>query len=228
MNVQDWNRIRSELDQRGFARLPGLLDTGETAALRPLFAEDKPFRNHVIMQRHGYGQGSYKYFAYPLPKGVADLRRHAYAELAPLANQWMDRMGKAERFPDRHEDYLAACHQAGQVRPTPLLLDYGPGDYNRLHQDLYGEMHFPIQLVVMLSAPDAYRGGAFVLTEARPRMQSRAEAIMLDEGEGLLFAVNQRPVSGKRGDFRVTMRHGVSTVTAGHRQTLGVIFHDAR
>lgn len=228
MNVQGWNRIRSELDQRGFARLPGLLDTGETAALRPLFAEDKPFRSHVIMQRHGYGQGSYKYFAYPLPKGVVDLRRHAYAELAPLANQWMDRMGKAERFPDRHEDYLAACHQAGQVRPTPLLLDYGPGDYNRLHQDLYGEMHFPIQLVVMLSAPDAYRGGAFVLTEARPRMQSRAEAIMLDEGEGLLFAVNQRPVSGKRGDFRVTMRHGVSTVTAGHRQTLGVIFHDAR
>jgi len=228
MSAQDWKRIRSELDERGFARLPGLLDTRETAALRPLFTEDKPFRSHVVMQRHGYGQGSYKYFAYPLPQRVADMRHHTYAELAPLANQWMERMGKAERFPDRHDDYLAACHQAGQVRPTPLLLAYGPGDYNRLHQDLYGEMHFPIQLVVMLSAPDAYSGGAFVLTEARPRMQSRAEAIMLDEGEGLLFAVNQRPVPGKRGFFRVTMRHGVSTVKAGHRQTLGVIFHDAR
>ncbi len=228
MSAPDWNSIRSELDTRGFARLPGLLDTRETASLRPLFVEDTLFRSHVVMQRHGYGQGSYKYFNYPLPQRVADLRHHTYAELAPLANQWMDRMGKTERFPDRHDDYLAACHQAGQVRPTPLLLDYGPGDYNRLHQDLYGEMHFPIQLVVMLSAPDTYSGGAFVLTEARPRMQSRAEAIMLEEGEGLLFAVNQRPVPGKRGYFRVTMRHGVSTVTAGHRQTLGVIFHDAR
>ncbi|GJL87429.1 MAG: prolyl 4-hydroxylase [Minwuia thermotolerans] len=228
MSAPDWNRIRSELDERGFARLPGLLGTGETASLRPLFADNALFRNHVVMQRHGYGQGSYKYFNYPLPQRVADLRHHIYAELAPLANQWMDCMGKTERFPDRHDDYLAACHEAGQVRPTPLLLDYGPGDYNRLHQDLYGEMHFPIQLVVMLSAPDTYSGGAFVLTEARPRMQSRAEAIMLEEGEGLLFAVNQRPVPGKRGYFRVTMRHGVSTVTAGHRQTLGVIFHDAR
>ena len=228
MSAPDWNSIRSVLDARGFARLPGLLDSAETRALRPLFAEEAPFRSHVVMQRHGYGQGSYKYLAYPLPQRVADLRRDTYAALSPLANQWMARMGKAERYPASHDDYLADCHRAGQLRPTPLLLDYGPGDYNRLHQDLYGEMHFPIQLVVMLSAPEDYSGGAFILTEARPRMQSRAEAITLDEGEGLLFAVNQRPVPGKRGDFRVTMRHGVSTVTAGHRQTLGVIFHEAR
>lgn len=226
--MQDWNRIRSDLDARGHARLPGLLDGASTAALRPLFTQDGLFRSHVIMQRHGYGQGSYRYFSYPLPEIVSDLRTRLWPELAPLATRWMERMGKPERFPADHADYLAECHRAGQVRPTPLLLDYGPGDYNRLHQDLYGEMHFPIQLVVMLSPPEAYEGGAFVLTEARPRMQSRAEAIPLQEGEGLLFAVNQRPVEGKRGWFRVTMRHGVSTVTAGHRQTLGVIFHDAR
>ena len=230
MTTQDWNRIRSELDERGFARLPGLLATSGagTGSLRPLFAADGGFRSHIVMQRHGYGAGSYKYFAYPLPAVVATLRAGIYPELAPLANLWMERMGSAERFPAVHADYLATCHAAGQTRPTPLLLDYGTGDYNRLHQDLYGEMHFPIQLVVMLSPRDAYKGGAFVLTEARPRMQSRAEVLELAEGDGLLFAVNQRPVPGKRGYFRVTMRHGVSTVTAGHRQTLGVIFHDAK
>ncbi|MDF1719074.1 MAG: 2OG-Fe(II) oxygenase [Minwuia sp.] len=228
MKAPDWNNVRTDLDAQGFARIPGLLDRHETASLRPLFAADTGFRSHVIMQRHGYGAGSYKYFAYPLPDLVAEVRTLIYPELATLANQWMAHMGKDDRFPDDHASYLAACHAAGQLRPTPLLLDYGTGDYNRLHQDLYGEMHFPIQMVVMLSPADAYDGGAFVLTEARPRMQSRAEAITLAEGDALLFAVNQRPVAGKRGHFRVTMRHGVSTVSHGHRQTLGVIFHDAR
>lgn len=228
MTMPDWHGVRAALDAEGHARLPGLLTHQETARLRPLFAADAGFRSHVIMQRHGYGAGSYKYFAYPLPDVVQALRSRIYPELAPLANRWMADMGKPDRFPADLADYLAACHAAGQPRPTPLLLDYGPGDYNRLHQDLYGDMHFPIQMVVMLSPGDAYDGGAFVLTEARPRMQSRAEAIMLAEGDALLFAVNQRPVAGKRGHFRVTMRHGVSTVTRGHRQTLGVIFHDAR
>lgn len=228
MNTADWNRVRADLDAQGCARVPALLNQQETASLRPLFAADTGFRSHVIMQRHGYGAGSYKYFAYPLPHMVQTLRRRIYPELAPLANRWMADMGKPDRFPADHGDYLSACHAAGQTRPTSLLLDYGPGDYNRLHQDLYGDMHFPIQMVVMLSPGGAYDGGAFVLTEARPRMQSRAEAIVLAEGDALLFAVNQRPVVGKRGHFRVTMRHGVSTVTRGHRQTLGVIFHDAR
>ncbi len=228
MNMPDWPGVRAALDADGHARLPGLLNRAETASLRPLFAADDGFRNHVIMQRHGYGAGSYKYFSYPLPDLVASLRSQTYPALAPLANRWMADMGKADRFPADHAAYLDACHAAGQTRPTPLLLDYGPGDYNRLHQDLYGDMYFPIQMVVMLSPAHTYAGGAFVLTEARPRMQSRAEAIMLDEGDGLLFAVNQRPVPGRRGHFRVTMRHGVSSVTSGHRQTLGVIFHDAR
>ncbi len=178
MNLPDWDRVRAAVDADGYARLPALLNREETASLRPLFAADQGFRSQVNMQRHGYGAGSYKYFSYPLPDLVATLRRRIYPELVPLANRWMADMGKPDRFPADHAAYLAACHAAGQLRPTPLLLDYGPGDYNRLHQDLYGDMHFPLQLVTMLSPADAYAGGAFVLTEARPRMQSRAEAII--------------------------------------------------
>jgi len=229
----DWAALTKALDAEGWARGPRLLtpeECAETAALFDRGAENGSggFRSHVVMQRHGYGQGEYRYFAYPLPPLVTALRQGLYPRLAPLANRWHAAMGLEADFPAGHEAYAARCHAAGQRRPTPLLLRYGPGDYNRLHQDRYGALMFPIQAVILLSRPGTdFTGGELVLTEQRPRMQSRAQVVPLQQGELALFAVSERPRQGTRGTFRVTMRHGVSTVWQGERHTLGVIFHDA-
>lgn len=213
------------LDTQGWAALPRLLDAGQCAATVALYDERERFRSEVVMARHGFGRGAYRYFAYPLPPLVQQLRTALYPRLAPIANRWHERMGMARRFPATHADYLAECHAAGQTRPTPLLLRYGPGDYNCLHQDLYGENVFPLQCAVLLS--EGFEGGEFVLTEQRPRMQSRAAVVPLGQGDAVIFAVSQRPVRGGKGDYRVTMRHGVSEIRAGSRHTLGIIFHDA-
>jgi uncharacterized protein len=217
-----------ELDQRGCAVIPELLTPAECAALIALYGEDEPFRSRVVMGRHGYGRGEYKYLAYPLPSLVERLRTAAYPQLVPIANRWNTAMSIDVQFPDAHAELLARCHAAGQVRPTPLLLQYGEGDFNCLHQDLYGEHVFPLQLAVLLSEPgEDFTGGEFVLTEQRPRMQSRVEVVPLRRGDAVVFAVRNRPVQGTRGVYRVTMRHGVSRLRSGHRHTLGVIFHDA-
>jgi len=225
------NRIAeplAALDSRGWVILPGLLANAECAEAADLWDAPDGFRSHVVMARHGYGRGDYRYFAYPLPPLVAQLRAALYPALVPIANGWAERLGSPVRFPAAHSDFLARCHAAGQTRPTPLLLRYGAGDYNCLHQDLYGEHVFPLQVAVLLSAPGAdFDGGEFVLTQQRPRMQSRAEVVPLGQGDAVVFAVNQRPVAGSRGDYRVAMRHGVATVGRGRRQTLGIIFHDA-
>ena len=224
----DWPAVAASLDAEGWAVVPGLLAGAECAALAARYDATDGFRNHVHMARHGFGRGEYRYFSYPLPPLVADLRTALYARLAPIANRWHARMGMAGRFPEDHADFLARCHAAGQARPTPLLLNYGPGDYNCLHQDLYGEHVFPLQLAVLLSAPgDDFTGGEFLLTEQRPRMQSRAAVVPLGKGDAVVFAVNTRPVKGARGDYRVAMRHGVSALRTGQRRTLGLIFHDA-
>lgn len=224
----DWTALAAALDAEGWARLPRLLDPGECGALAALDRDDGRFRKRIVMARHGYGRGDYGYFGYPLPPLVAALRTALYARLAPIANDWAGRLGQATRYPAAHADYLAACHAAGQTRPTPLLLRYRAGDYNRLHQDLYGAMLFPIQMVVLLSRPGSdFAGGELVVTEATARMQSRVAVVPLDLGDAAIFAVNQRPVPGARGDRRATMRHGVSAVTRGERHTLGVILHDA-
>jgi hypothetical protein len=225
----DWSLVEAELDARGWAILPGLLSEEDCKATVGLYGPDlERFRSQVIMARHGYGQGEYRYFAYPLPPLVAELRAGLYPHLAPTANRWHERMGLATRFPNEHADFLARCHAAGQTRPTPVLLEYGPGDWNALHQDLYGEHVFPLQVAVLLSQPgEDFEGGEFVLTEQRPRMQSRPSVAPLKRGDGLVFAVNMRPQVGSRGDYRVTMRHGVSALRSGRRHTLGVIFHDA-
>jgi hypothetical protein len=224
----DWNAIGAALDREGWAVLPGLLTDAECDQTAALYAEEERFRSHVLMARHGFGRGEYRYFAYPLPPLVAALRRALYARFAPLANRWHERMAMPVRFPAAHDDYLARCHAAGQARPTPLLLKYGPGDYNCLHQDLYGDHVFPLQAAVLLSAPgEDFDGGEFVLTEQRPRMQSRAAVVPLAKGDAVVFAVNARPVRGSRGDYRAAMRHGVSAIRLGQRRTLGVIFHDA-
>jgi uncharacterized protein len=224
----DWQAISDALDQEGWACLPGLLTHAESDATASLYYDDAPFRSRVVMARHGFGRGEYRYFAYPLPELVAALRSLLYMRLAPIANSWHERMGLTVRFPADHTSFLTRCHAAGQARPTPLLLRYGPGDYNCLHQDLYGEHVFPLQVAALLSEPgDDFAGGEFVLIEQRPRMQSRAAVVPLRRGDAVIFAVNARPVRGARGDYRVTMRHGVSRVTAGRRHTLGVIFHDA-
>ncbi|MES2443554.1 MAG: 2OG-Fe(II) oxygenase [Pseudomonadota bacterium] len=223
---QDWRSAAETLDARGWAVLPGLLDSAACAETVALYDQRERFRSEVIMARHGFGRGAYRYFAYPLPALVQDLRTALYPRLVPIANRWHERMGLARRFPDIHADYVAECHAAGQVRPTPLLLRYGPGDYNCLHQDLYGEHVFPLQAAVLLSAD--FEGGELVLTEQRPRMQSRAAVVPLARGDAVVFAVSRRPVAGTRGDYRVTMRHGVSEVRSGQRHTLGIIFHDAR
>ena len=224
----DWTRVAAELDAQGWALIGPLLDAAACAATVALYAEEARFRSRVVMARHGFGRGEYKYFADPLPESVATLRRTLYPRLAPVANAWNAAMGVDVRYPPDHAAFLARCHAAGQRRPTPLLLSYGPGDYNCLHQDIYGAQVFPLQVAILLSAPGRdFAGGDFVLTEQRPRMQSRAEVVPLTQGMGVVFAVNQRPVRGTRGFYRVTMRHGVSRIRSGARWTLGVIFHDA-
>jgi hypothetical protein len=226
--TQDSMRVAAELDQQGWAVLPGLLPAAQCIATTAPYESDDAFRSRVVMARHGFGRGEYKYFRYPLPPLVARLRAGLYPHLATIANGWQERLGHEARFPDTHADYLARCHAAGQMRPTPLLLRYGPGDYNCLHQDLYGEELFPLQVAALLSAPGRdFTGGEFVLTEQRPRMQSRVMVVPLDLGDAVVFAVNQRPVAGTRGNYRVTMRHGVSRLHSGQRHTLGIIFHDA-
>ncbi len=224
----DWRAVETDLDARGCAVVPSLLTTGECDELRAMYADADRFRNKVVMSRHGFGKGEYQYLAYPLPPLVEELRTHAYPQLAPIANRWNAEMGIDVRYPDEHAEFLARCHAVGQVRPTPLLLQYAEGDYNCLHQDLYGEHVFPLQLAVLLSTPgEDFTGGEFVLTEQRPRMQSRVEVVPLSRGDAVIFAVNQRPVQGTRGTYRVALRHGVSRLRSGHRHTLGVIFHDA-
>jgi hypothetical protein len=224
----DPETIGREMDDAGCAILPGLLDGAACTSIAGLYEQDEPFRSRVVMARHGYGSGEYKYFADPLPPLVQGLRERVYASLVPVANGWNRRLGRPTVFPAAHRDYRALCHAAGQTRPTPLLLRYGAGDYNCLHQDVYGELLFPIQLAILLSRPgDDFEGGEFVLVEQRPRMQSRALVVPLRQGDGVLFPVRERPARGSRGDHRVVMRHGVSRLRAGERYTLGIIFHDA-
>ena len=228
LQAYDWAGLADELDAHGCAMLEALLSPKECMALAGLYADDGRFRSRVVMGRHGFGRGEYRYFDYPLPDVVAELRGAAYPLLVPIANRWNASMGLAVRYPATHAEFIERCHAAGQRRPTPLLLQYGAGDYNCLHQDLYGEHVFPLQLAILLSEPGRdFSGGEFVLTEQRPRMQSRVEVAPLRQGDAVLFAVHQRPVQGTRGSYRVTMRHGVSRVRSGHRHTLGIIFHDA-
>lgn len=229
LGTLDWGALCTDLDAQGYAVIPQLLASEDCTAISARYDEDALFRSRVVMARHGYGRGEYRYFAYPLPDTVAELRTQLYAQLVPLANRWNRAMGVGVSYPDAHADFIARCHAAGQVRPTPLLLRYGVEDYNCLHQDLYGEHVFPLQLAVLLSRPGVdFSGGEFVLTEQRPRMQSRAEVVPLDQGDAVLFAVHHRPVQGTRGTYRVNLRHGVSRLRSGHRHTLGVIFHDAQ
>lgn len=224
----DWPRLGRDLDAQGSAVIERLLSPEECDAISRLYGQEAGFRSRVVMGRHGFGRGEYRYFAYPLPGLVAGLRSALYPRLTETADRWNAAMGIAVRYPERHAEFLERCHAAGQVRPTPLLLQYGPGDYNCLHQDLYGEHVFPLQVAVLLSAPGAdFTGGEFVLTEQRPRMQSRVEVAPLRQGDALIFAVHHRPVQGTRGTYRVTMRHGVSQLRSGQRHTLGLIFHDA-
>lgn len=223
-----WSGIEAELDTQGCALLPGLLCARECDATRTLYDREALFRSRVVMARHGFGRGEYRYFAYPLPPLVEALRGSLYPRLAPLANRWYERLGLEVRFPAEHGAFLERCHRAGQTQPTPLLLQYGAGDYNCLHQDLYGEHVFPLQVAVLLSEPgEDFEGGEFVLTEQRPRRQSRAEVVPLRRGDAVVFAVNERPAAGARGDYRVKLRHGVSRIRRGQRHTLGIIFHDA-
>ena len=228
ISSMDWSDVATRLDARGCALLPNLLAPTACRELADLYADDSRFRSRVVMGRHGFGRGEYKYFAYPLPPLIAGLRAALYPHLAPVANEWSRRLGAQRRFPATLDEFLARCHAAGQVKPTPLLLQYGPEDYNCLHQDLYGEWVFPLQLTVLLSRPGRdFTGGEFVLTEQRPRMQSRVEVVPLAQGDAVVFAVHHRPVHGTRGDYRVNLRHGVSRVRSGRRHTLGIIFHDA-
>ncbi len=224
----DWPLVMADLDDRGCAVTGQILPPSECRAIAGMYADDARFRSRVVMARHGYGRGEYKYFSNPLPDGVQRLREGLYAYLAPLANRWNATMGVDVQFPSSHAAFLARCHEAGQTRPTPLLLQYGPDDFNCLHQDLYGKHVFPLQVAFLLSDPARdFTGGEFVLTEQRPRMQSRVEVVTLRQGEGVIFAVHNRPVQGSRGSYRVMMRHGVSRVRSGQRHTLGIIFHDA-
>lgn len=224
----DWDRIGTDLDSRGCAMAEGLLQAAECEQLAALYSDDRNFRSRVIMDRYGFGRGEYQYFSYPLPVVVEELRAGLYPRLAPIANLWNIAMGIDVRYPLQHAAFLDRCHAAGQLRPTPLMLQYGPDDYNCLHQDLYGEHVFPLQVAILLSEPgEDFIGGEFVLTEQRPRMQSRVEVVPLRRGDAVIFAVHHRPVQGTRGVYRVNMRHGVSWVRVGHRHTLGVIFHDA-
>ena len=223
----DRSEVSEELNNRGYANLGPMLASKDIAALRALYPQKEQFRSHIIMRRHGFGEGEYKYFANPLPGSDAALRKQLYSFLAPIANDWEERISSETRFPKTHEEMLARCHADGQTRPTPLMLKYGEGDYNCLHQDLYGEHVFSLQVVILLSDVSDFEGGEFVLTEQRPRMQSRAEVVQLKKGYGVVFAVNERPKLGTRGYYRVKMRHGVSQIRSGERFTLGIIFHDA-
>ena len=224
----DWPTTAGELNETGWSMLRGVLTAPETAAIAAMYSGDTKFRSTVVMARHGFGRGEYKYFSYPLPPLVAELRASIYPHLSSIANHWNELMGIDARFPNAHEAFIARCHRAGQTRPTPLLLQYGEGDYNALHQDLYGEQVFPLQVAFLLSEPGTdFTGGEFVLTEQRPRMQTRAEVVPLRRGDAVIFAVHHRPHKGSKGYYRVNMRHGVSRIRSGHRHTLGVIFHDA-
>ena len=223
----DRDRMSADLDARGYADLGPLIDAETAAGLVAAYDDEAPWRSHIRMARHGFGRGEYKYFAYPLPEPVATLRRALYPPLAGIANDWNGRLKIDRRFPARHEDFLAECHADGQRRPTALMLRYGAGDYNCLHQDVYGPHLFPLQVVVLLSDPGDFEGGEFVLTEQRPRMQSRAEVVPLRRGHGVVFAVNDRPRAGAKGYHRVKHRHGVSEIRSGRRHALGIIFHDA-
>ena len=224
----DWPRVASDLDAHGNAVLEGLLSASECEALTELYPREALFRSRVVMARHGFGRGEYQYFDYPLPSLVSALRSSLYPQLSPIANRWQEALGKEGRFPDDHDAFIARCREAGQAKPTPLLLQYAEGDYNCLHQDLYGDQVFPLQVAILLSAPGRdFTGGEFVMTEQRPRMQSRPMVVPLTQGDAVVFAVQQRPVQGVRGVYRVNLRHGVSQVRWGHRHTLGIIFHDA-
>ena len=223
-----WQRVESDLDAYGGAVLEHLLTPKECDAVSAMYPEDAVFRSRVVMTRHGFGRGEYKYFRYPLPRLVEELRTHLYPRLAPIANRWNEVLRIDVRYPVKHAEFLQRCHDAGQRRPTPLLLQYEEGDYNCLHQDLYGEHVFPIQVAILLSEPGRdFAGGDFVLTEQRPRMQSRVEVVPLRQGDAVAFAVHHRPMQGTRGMYRVNLKHGVSRIRRGHRHTLGVIFHDA-
>jgi uncharacterized protein len=229
VSLLDWDRIPRDIDAQGSALLEGILTRDECEALTTLYPDDSLFRSRVVMARHGFGRGEYKYFSYPLPEIIADLRTAIYPHLVPIANRWNSAIGIEVRYPENHSAFLKRCHDAGQTRPTPLLLQYGEDDYNRLHQDLYGEHVFPIQVTILLSQPGKdFKGGEFVLTEQRPRMQSRPEVVPLRQGDAVAFAVHHRPVQGTRGAYRVNLRHGVSRVRSGHRHTVGIIFHDAK
>jgi len=229
VRTYDWAGISAHLDAYGWAMFETILTAKQCAVIAGLYADDRRFRSHVVMARHGFGRGEYKYFRYPLPDTVAALRTALYPRLVPIANRWNESMGIDVRFPDEHAQFLERCHEAGQRRPTPLLLEYGEGDFNALHQDVYGEHVFPLQVAILLAEPETdFTGGEFVLTEQRPRMQSRAEVVPLRRGDGVVWAVRHRPVQGTRGTYRVTMRHGVSRLRSGHRMTLGIIFHDAK
>ena len=236
LDTVDWAGVEASLDEQGFAKLPVVLDPAECEMVACLYVQDTPFRSRVDMARYRFGSGEYKYFAAPLPPGVQALRENLYARLAPIANRWTDRLRRKSevrsqkpKFPSSLNDFLARCHDAAQTRPTPLLLSYIAGDYNCLHQDIYGEIAFPLQVVFGLSrAGEDYQGGEFLLVEQRPRAQSRGHAVRIEQGAGVIFATRERPSAGTRGDYRVNMRHGVSTVTEGTRMTLGLIFHDAK
>ena len=224
----DWAQVSEELDAQGSAIIDGLLARDECRALAALYERDDPFRSRVVMASHGFGRGEYKYFAYPLPERVAELRAALYPRLVPIANRWSAALQLGVDYPEDHARFLERCHAGGQLRPTPLLLQYGEGDYNCLHQDLYGEHVFPLQVAILLSEPGSdFTGGEFVMTEQRPRMQSRPMVLPLGLGDAVVFAVHHRPVQGLRGTYRVNLRHGVSRVRSGHRHTVGIIFHDA-
>jgi hypothetical protein len=225
----DWERVSKDLDAEGHAVIKGVLSRAECEETSGLYQSDHLFRSRVVMERHRFGRGEYKYFNYPLPDLVANLRTAVYPKLVPIANHWNQLLGLDAPYPSRHADYIELCHRDGQHKPTPLLLQYKSGDYNCLHQDLYGEHVFPLQLAILLSEPERdFTGGEFVLTEQRPRMQSRPMVVPLRQGDGVVFAVHQRPVQGARSVYRVNLRHGVSRLHSGHRHTLGIIFHDAR
>lgn len=224
----DWDRVAAELDGGGNAVLPELVSPDECRDLAGLYAQDTSFRNRIVMAQHGFGRGEYKYFADPLPASVQELRTELYPRLVAVANRWNEALGIAVRFPRDHAAFRARCHEAGQSKPTPLLLQYDAGDFNCLHQDVYGDLVFPLQVAVLLSEPGQdFTGGEFVMTEQRPRMQSRADVVPLCQGDAVVFAVRHRPVQGTRGVYRVNLRHGVSRIRSGRRYTMGIIFHDA-